>query len=73
MFPIYLIALAMSLGALWVFVKTSQDVYIVLAAAVGIICFIWGFALAPWHLQLLLVVILLALERFYSMKEGRQG
>ncbi len=63
----------MSLGALWVFFKTSQDVYTVLAAAVGVICFIWGFALAPMHLQLLLVVILLALERLYSIKEGRQG
>ncbi|MBW4496201.1 MAG: hypothetical protein KME26_24630 [Oscillatoria princeps RMCB-10] len=73
MFPIYLIALAMSLGAIWVFFKTSQEVYTVLAAAVGIICFIWGFALAPWHLQLLLVVILLVLERLYAMKEGRQG
>ncbi|WP_242072364.1 hypothetical protein [Microcoleus sp. FACHB-68] len=73
MFPIYLIPLAVALGASWVFSKTSEDVYTILCAGTAIICLIWGFALAPWQLQLLLLLILLGIERIYLRNERRLG
>jgi hypothetical protein len=68
MFPMYLLPLAFAIGATWVFVKTSEDISAVLAAATALISIIWGFAISPWPLQLLLLVILLGFERLYLKK-----
>ncbi len=65
----YLIALAVALGALLVFFTVSEDIWTVLAAATALVFSIWGFALAPWPVQLLLVSIVLGWERLYLLKE----
>lgn len=65
----YLIALAVALGAILVFFKVSEDMWAVLALATALVFSIWGFALAPWPVQLLLVLIVLGWEHLYWLKE----
>lgn len=67
----YLIAFSVALGALLVFLKVSEEIWTVLAAATALVFTIWGFALAPWPVQLLLVSLLFAWERLYLFKERR--
>lgn len=70
MFPMYLLPLFLFLIAFWLFHKASEDIYSVLAAAIAVICLIWGLALAPWVVQLGMVILAIALERLYFVKEG---
>ncbi|MEG4072570.1 hypothetical protein QUA30_07840 [Microcoleus sp. Pol14C2] len=60
----YILLLIVSLAAVWVYWQTSQDIF-VLVAWTGLGCFIWGFSWAPWSVQLLIVVLLLGLQKFY--------
>lgn len=69
----YLILLAISLGAIWVYSRTSHDLPFTLAALTAVVCFFWGFALAPWIVQLLIVALLLRLDKFYFPNERRLG
>lgn len=70
MFPIYLLPLLISLGAMRLFHKASEDIYIILAATTAVICLIWGLALAPWIVKLGMVMLVLSLEQIYLVKEG---
>ncbi len=70
MIPTYFIAMAffamtLALGALWVFRQTAEDVYVVLAGGLAVICFIVGFAHAPWAVQVVIGLGLLGLDRAY--------
>jgi hypothetical protein len=60
----YILLLIVSLGAVWVYWQTSQDIFVLVALA-GLGCFICGFYWAPWSVQLLIVVLLLGLQKFY--------
>ncbi|MEG4517274.1 MULTISPECIES: hypothetical protein [unclassified Microcoleus] len=60
----YILLLIVSLAAVWVYWQTSQDIFVLVAWA-GLGCFIWGFSWAPWSVQLLIVVLLLGLQKFY--------
>jgi hypothetical protein len=46
-------------GALWVFHQTAEDVYMVLAVAIALICFIIVFAHSHWLAQSLIGLVLL--------------
>lgn len=65
----YLIVLAVALGALLVFFRVSEDIWSILAAATALVFSIWGFALTPWPVQLILVWLVLGWERIYLLKE----
>jgi hypothetical protein len=60
----YILLLIVSLTAVWVYWQSSQDIFVLLAFA-GLGCFIWGFSCAPWSVQLLIVILLLGLQKFY--------
>ena len=60
----YILLLIVSLGAVWIYWQTSQDIFVLVALA-GLGCFVWGFSLAPWIVQLLIVVFLLGIEKCY--------
>lgn len=61
----YILLLTVSLSSVWVYSKTSEDISFVLATVTGLICFFWGFACAPWLIQLSIVAILLRLYKIY--------
>lgn len=69
----YLTLLTISLGSVWVYLRTSADVPYVLAALTAIVCFIWGFALAPWLVQLLIVGAVIGVDKLYLSKARRLG
>ena len=60
----YILLLIVSLAAIWVYWQTSQDIFVLVALA-GLGCFICGFSWAPWSVQLLIVLLLLGLQKFY--------
>jgi hypothetical protein len=60
----YILLLIVSLAAVWVYWQTSQDIFVLVALA-GLGCFIWGFSCAPWSVQLIIVVVLFCLQKFY--------
>ncbi|MEG5038147.1 MULTISPECIES: hypothetical protein [unclassified Microcoleus] len=60
----YILLLIVSLAAVWIYWQTSQDIFVLVAWA-GLGCFIWGFSWDPWSVQLLIVVLLLGLQKFY--------
>lgn len=60
----YILLLIVSLAAVWVYWQTSQDIFVLVALA-GLGCFILGFSWAPWSVQLLIVVLLSCLHKFY--------
>ena len=50
----YLILLAAGLGIIWLGLKTKDEVYRLTATVSGAFCLVWGFALTPLPLQLLI-------------------
>ncbi|MBE9187046.1 MAG: hypothetical protein WBA89_11710 [Microcoleus sp.] len=60
----YILLLIVSLAAVWIYWQNSQDIFVLVALA-GLGCFIWGFYLAPWMVQLVIVVLLLGLQKWY--------
>ncbi len=69
----YLTLLTISFGSVWVYLRSSSDVPFVLAALTAVVCFIWGFALAPWFVQLLIVGLVLGMDKLYFSKARRLG
>ncbi len=63
---VYIILLTLSATALLIYNHTSEDISFVLAVLTGLICFFWGFACAPWLIQLLIVCGLFCFYRLYS-------
>ncbi|MEM8638671.1 MAG: hypothetical protein AAGG51_07660 [Cyanobacteria bacterium P01_G01_bin.54] len=46
------------MATFWLAQQTGQDVYRVLAIGGLVICLIWGCAIAPWFLQLPVLIFL---------------
>lgn len=68
MLPLYFFLLIMAVGSILISLKASHEISRILAAGCAIFCLILGFALAPWFIQVLIVVLLLALERLYPLR-----
>lgn len=61
MIPTYILALLFVLMATWIFYQTSEDVYMVLAAGITIVCFVIGYAHAHWVAQVSIALSLFVL------------
>jgi len=61
----YILLLTVALSSAMLSTRTSKDVFFVVAILSGLICFFWGFACAPWIIQLPIVVTLFRLPKFY--------
>lgn len=66
----YLTLLTISMGSACVYLRASADIPFVLAALTAVVCFIWGFALAPWMVQLLIVGLLIGFDKLYLSNAG---
>ncbi|MFO8039623.1 MAG: hypothetical protein R6U67_09250 [Sodalinema sp.] len=73
MLPFDLIALAIAAGCLYWFRQTSEDIYSILAAMTGLVSLVVGFALAPWPVQVAIVLALWLLERLWVEPKRRRG
>jgi hypothetical protein len=60
----YILLLIVSLVAVGIYWKTSQDIFVIVALG-GLGCFLWGFSWAPWSVQLLIVVLLFGFQKWY--------
>lgn len=61
----YILLLTVALSSAYLGSRASKDISFVIATLTGLICFFWGFACAPWIIQLLIVGILLGSHKFY--------
>lgn len=68
---VYIILLAFTLGSIWVYLQTSEDIPFVLAGLSGLACFVWGFAFFHWSLQILILCGLLSWYKFYLPEPSR--
>lgn len=68
MLPLFLSLLILAVGSLLISLKASHEISRILAAGSAIFSLIFGFALAPWPVQFLIVFLLLALERLYPFR-----
>lgn len=68
MFPLFFLLLAGALGSILIFLKASHELSRIIAVCSAIFCLICGFALAPWPVQLLIVLLLLGWERLYPFR-----
>ncbi len=68
MLPTFLILLVSAIGSIWLSLRASHEVPRVLAVGSAIFCLIFGFALAPWPIQVLIGLFLLSLERLYPYR-----
>lgn len=69
MLPIFFLLLIGAFGSILISLKASHEISRILATGFAIFCLIFGFAFAPWPVQLLIVLILLAVERRYSFRQ----
>lgn len=69
----YEILLSMALIGFSIYWRSSLAIPSTLAALTMVVCFFWGFALAPWFVQLLIVGLLLCLDKFYLPKKQYLG
>lgn len=53
-----LLLLVIALGNVFLYQRSSHDVYRVLTAAIIVVCLIWGFAIAHWSIHLLSLLLL---------------
>ncbi|MDJ0554504.1 MAG: hypothetical protein QNJ68_08715 [Microcoleaceae cyanobacterium MO_207.B10] len=60
----YIVLLTLSVGSVWIYNRTSEDISFVLAILTGLVCFFWGFACSPLLVQLLIIFGILGLYRF---------
>lgn len=65
MLSTYLTLLTIAIASIFVYARTSEDVPSVIAAFTAVVCFVWGFAVAPWTVQFLIMGILFGVERIY--------
>ncbi len=57
-----LLFLTTSIG-IFLYIRTSQDIFGVLAVGMAIVCLIWGLVIAHWSLHLLALLALLFLGK----------
>lgn len=72
MLPMSFILLLSALGSIFICIKASHEMPRLLAGGAAIFCGIWGFALAPWPAQILVLIIVLQLERFYPFRRASE-
>jgi hypothetical protein len=65
----YMVLLTIAFCAVLVYRRTSRDLPFALAALTAVVCFFWGFAAAPWIVQLTIVGFLMRFDKFYLPKE----
>ena len=68
---ISLVLLLVAWLTLWVTFHSTKDICKVLAGLTAVITFIWGFAIAPWPLQVVILLGVLGLEEFYGLRNHR--
>lgn len=68
MFLSDLIVLGIAFSAGWIYLKTSEELHCLLCAITGSICLIVGLVLAPWPVQLGLVMLLLCFDTLKTTK-----
>ncbi|MGL5083091.1 MAG: hypothetical protein ACRC8A_16520 [Microcoleaceae cyanobacterium] len=66
----YPVLIAFTVGSVWMYLQTSEDIPKVLAGLTGVACLVWGFAFAHWSVQLLVVFGMLRLLRVSCSKES---
>lgn len=63
MFLSDLILLGIAFSAAWIYLQTSEELHCLLCAITGSISLIVGLVLAPWQIQLGLVMLLLCFDK----------
>ncbi len=68
MLPLFFLLILVAFGSILLSLKASHEISRILGVGCAIFCLIFGFALAPWPLQILIVAVLLVLERLYPFR-----
>lgn len=61
MFPILL--LVASLASIFIYLRTDNDIFALLAVGMSIICLIWGLVIAHWSIHVLALFAVLYLGK----------
>jgi hypothetical protein len=69
MLPIFFVLLVSALASILISIKVAHEVSRILAIGFAIFCLIFGFAFAPWPIQLLIVAVLLIWERRHPFRQ----
>jgi hypothetical protein len=69
MLPIFLMLVAVAVGSILIYVRAAHEISRLLAIAAALFCLIFGFAMAPWPIQMAVFGLILSLERVYSLGE----
>ncbi|MBD0363687.1 MAG: hypothetical protein ICV55_13100 [Coleofasciculus sp. C3-bin4] len=67
MLPMFLILLVSALGSILVSLLASHEIPRILSVGSAIFCSLFGFAMAPWPVQLLIFILILRLELLYPL------
>ena len=67
MLPVYLILLLTAIGSILISLRASHEITRLLGIGSAILCLIFGFAMAPWLIKILVCVFSLSLERLYQL------
>ncbi|MGB7443376.1 MAG: hypothetical protein WA919_20100 [Coleofasciculaceae cyanobacterium] len=67
MLPVYLILLLSAMGSIFISLRASHEITRLLGIGSAIFCLIFGFAMAPWLIKILICVFILSLERLYQV------
>ena len=70
MLPMSLILLASALGSIFISLRASQEILRLLAIGSAFFFSIFGFAIAPWPIQLLIFLLILQMERLYPFRRA---
>jgi hypothetical protein len=68
MLPLFFFLILVAFGSILLSLKASHEISRILAGSCAVFCLIFGFALAPWFIQVLIVIGLLVLERIYPLR-----
>ena len=68
MLPFFFFFVLVAFGSILLSLKASHEISRILAGSCAVFCLILGFALAPWFIQILIVIGLLVLERMYPFR-----
>jgi len=69
MSSVYLLLTLFAICSIWMATQTSEDIPFVLAGLTGLACFIWSFAYVHWSIQIIVVLALYRLYKFYLPEE----
>lgn len=70
MLPTFLLLLVSAIGSILISFRASHEIPKLLAGASAIFCSIYAFAMAPWPIQVLLLLLILQMERLYSIRRA---